>query len=270
MSGEGKFFAGVTSFIVLIILLVVGAFTFFERIDNGNVGVVYSISDGVEDEVLQPGVKYVGFKKVTQYPIRLQTIKAKDVVVTTKDGKKTKLDIKYDYKVDSKQASKMYKEFGNITSEDIEKGWLRSKLQKDAKAIYEEYTLLDVISGDSSEAEVKIFEKFSNSAKEKGFLVENVTLGNLEIDEKTQASIDAIIQAGQDNEKAKLDAETEKTKADTAAYKRIKDAESQRQANEELSKSITPELIKMKEAEARLKHGWIEVQTGEAIVNAGK
>ena len=270
MSSESKFAAGIAAFVVLVVGSIVGAFVFLEKIDNGNVGVVYSIKDGVKDEVLKPGVNFVGFNKVTQYPIRLQTIQAKDVSVSTKDGKKTKVNIKYDYKVDSTKASQMYREFGNITSEDIEKGWLKSKLQKEAREVYSQYTLLNILSGDSSKAEAELLKNFSEAVEPKGFLIEDVTLGVPEVDAETQKSIDGIIQAGQDNEKAKLDAETEKTKSDTAAYKRIKEAESQRQANEELSKSITPELIKMKEAEARLKHGWIEVQTGEAIVNAGK
>ena len=33
-----------------------------------------------------------------------------------------------------------------------------------------------------------------------------------------------------------------------------------------INASITPELIDMKEAEARLVHGWVTVQTGSAAV----
>ena len=50
-------------------------------------GVRYSMNGGVRDEVLTQGVKFVGLDKVTQYPIRLQTIQAKDVSVSTSDGK---------------------------------------------------------------------------------------------------------------------------------------------------------------------------------------
>lgn len=39
-------------------------------------------------------------------------------------------------------------------------------------------------------------------------------------------------------------------------------AEAEAKANNTLSQSITPELIQLKEAEARLQHGWVTVQGG--------
>jgi hypothetical protein len=44
----------------------------------------------------------------------------------------------------------------------------------------------------------------------------------------------------------------------------------QADANKELNASITEELIRMKEAEARLKHGWVEVQGADAVVTEQK
>lgn len=270
----------ITGVIGLLIFLLVG-FKLFERIDNGYVGVRYSMSGGVRDEVLGQGVKFVGLDYVTQYPTRLQTIQAKNVSVSTSDSKKTTINIKYDYKVDPSKASKMYKEFGNITSEDIEKGWLKSKLQKEAREVYSKFTLLEVLSGESSVVEANLLDNFSKAVENKGFIVEDVTVGVPEVDKETQKSIDAIIQAGQENEKAKLEAETAqtkakadaevtKTKADANYYQKIKYAESESESNKKLAESITPELLELKEKEARLKHGWVEVQTGEAIVNTDK
>lgn len=255
---------------ILIALLVGSAFLFWEKIDNGYVGVRYSLNGGVRNESLSQGVKFVGLDKVTQYPIRLQTIQAENVAVSTSDGKKTSVNIKYDYKVDPTKAAKMYKEFGNITSEDIENGWLKSKLQKDSREIYSKYSLLDILSGDSSKVEATLLDEFAKSVESKGFIIEDVTVGVPEVDAETQVSIDAIIRAGQENEKAKLDAETAKTNADSKAYERIKAAEAEQEANKKITSSITEELIKYKEAEARLEHGWVEVQTNQAIVDTGQ
>lgn len=75
--------------------------------------------------------------------------------------------------------------------------------------------------------------------------------------------------------KAKKDAETAQTnankdsavakvKADTDLYTAQKAAE----ANKKLAESITDELVKYKEAEARMKHGWLTTQgTGSTIVD---
>lgn len=38
------------------------------------------------------------------------------------------------------------------------------------------------------------------------------------------------------------------------------------EANKELSASITDELIKMKEAEAHYKNGWVTVQGADAVI----
>ena len=45
-----------------------------------------------------------------------------------------------------------------------------------------------------------------------------------------------------------------------------KEAEAEAKANKLKANSITDELIRMKEAEARLKHGWVTVQSGNAAV----
>lgn len=245
---------------------VIGGFKFFEKIDNGYVGVRYSMNGGIKDEALTQGVKFVGIDKVIQYPIRLQTIQAKNVSVSTSDGKKTTINIKYDYKVDPNKAAKMYKEFGNITSEDIESGWLKSKLQKVAREVYAKYSLLDILSGDSSKVEAEVLTNFAKSVEPKGFEVEDITLGVPDVDEETQKSIDAIIRAGQENEKAKLDAETAKTQADSEAYKKTKAAEAEAESNRKIAESITDNLIKYEEAQARKKHGWVTVNGAGTVV----
>ncbi|MDH6365086.1 regulator of protease activity HflC (stomatin/prohibitin superfamily) [Enterococcus sp. PF1-24] len=251
---------------VVAVVVVLASFKFFEKIDNGYVGVRYSINGGIKDEVLAQGVKFVGIDNVIQYPIRLQTIQAEGVSVSTSDGKKTSINIKYDYKVDSTRASKMYKEFGNITPDDIEEGWLKSKLQKEAREVYSKYSLLDVLSGKSSAVEAELLENFAKAVEGKGFIVEDVTVGVPEVDEETQKSIDAIIRAGQENEKAKLDSETTKTQADANAYEVTKAAEAEAEANRKIAESITDELIRYEEAQARKEHGWVTVNGAGTVV----
>ena len=85
--------------------------------------------------------------------------------------------------------------------------------------------------------------------------------------------VQAKEQAKQDAEKAELDkqtaiaqAETDKVKAESAAAVAIEKAKGQAESNRLVSESLTPELIQMKEAEARLKHGWVTVQGADAVV----
>lgn len=276
MSSNGLLKLGIAS-AAFSILGLVAAFTVFEKIPNGYVGVRYSINGGVRDETLGQGIKFVGLDKVTKYPIRLQTVSAKDVQIATKDGKKVSIDLHYDYKVDPTQVSKMFKEFGDVKAEDLEKGWIRSRLKKEAREVYANYNLLELLSGKSSEAESDVQSSFSEAVESKGFLVENITASVPDIDNETQQTIDGIIRAGQENERAKLDAETQKTKAeteatiaktqaDTNAYTKLKAAEAEAEANKKIAESVTESLIKYEEAKAREKHGWVTITGADSIV----
>lgn len=74
--------------------------------------------------------------------------------------------------------------------------------------------------------------------------------------------------AKQDQEKAKIESETKKIQAQADADAEVIEAQGQAKANAELNNSISDNLIRMKEAEARLEHGWVEVITqGDVITN---
>lgn len=44
------------------------------------------------------------------------------------------------------------------------------------------------------------------------------------------------------------------------------DTQAEADANAKINSSITDQLIRMKEAEARLKHGWVTVQGSDTVV----
>ncbi len=160
---------------------------------------------------------------------------------------------------------------------------MKSRLQKTAREVYSKYSLLDVLSGKSSEVEGEVLARFSDSVEGKGFLVENVTVGVPDVDPETQKSIDAIIRSGQEAKKAELDAKTQKTQAETEATKvtlkaqaeaqAIKDkANAQAEANKKIAESVTDELVRYEEAQGRKEHGWVTtiVGDGQAIVDTDK
>lgn len=258
----------VTMFL-LALMVVIGGFKFFEKIENGYVGVRYSMNGGVKDETLGQGVKFVGLDRVTQYPVRLQTVKAKKLNLATEDGKATHVSITYAYKVDPTKVSGVFREFGSVKVEDIEAGWLKAQLLKSARNVVAQYSLLDVTGGKSTEVQQKILEQFEESVKGKGFLVEDVAFGVPDVDAETQKSIDEIIKAGQEREKAVTEAETAKINADSKAYQKTKAAEAEAESNRKIGESITENLIKYKEAEGIAKYGNLKtiMGDGQAIVD---
>ena len=82
---------------------------------------------------------------------------------------------------------------------------------------------------------------------------------------KEQAKQDAEI-AELEKQTAKAQAETDKVVAESEAQVKVIEAQAEADANQIIAQSITPELIQMKEAEARLKHGWVEVQGADTVV----
>lgn len=96
---------------------------------------------------------------------------------------------------------------------------------------------------------------------------------DVQLDEELQAKVQAKEQAKQDAEKAELDKQTAiaqgeaaKAKAEADAQVTITNAQAEAEANRLLSESITQELIDMKEAEARMEHGWVEVTGADTVV----
>ena len=84
-------------------------------------------------------------------------------------------------------------------------------------------------------------------------------------------------QAEAEQEKVKVEAETKKIqaekeaevnkiKSESDAEIQITKAKAEAEANRLLSESITENLIKMKEAEARYKHGWVTVNGADTVV----
>ena len=54
--------------------------------------------------------------------------------------------------------------------------------------------------------------------------------------------------------------------AESKAAVKLIEAEAEAESNRTIAASITDELIRMKEAEARMEHGWVTVQGANTVV----
>lgn len=69
-----------------------------------------------------------------------------------------------------------------------------------------------------------------------------------------------------DKQTAIAQGEADKAKAEANKAVTITNAEAEAEANRIKSQSITDKLIRMTEAEARKKHGWVTVQGADTVV----
>ena len=116
---------------------------------------------------------------------------------------------------------------------------------------------------------------YLNNEFQKAYGIEVIDASIIDVhpDEQLQKTIDARVTALQNKQKAEAEQETAKVEAATALIKAQNEADialtkakAEAEANRIIGESITPGLIQMKEAEARLEHGWVEIQGAETVV----
>jgi len=144
---------------------------------------------------------------------------------------------------------------------------------------------MDIYSTKRSEVSTAITDYLNSKLNDEyGINISSALIIDVQLDDTLTEKIKAKEQAKQDAEKAELDKQTaeaqgeaDKAKAEAdAAVKKINaeakaeqtriSAEAEADANRVLNDSITDNLIRMKEAEARLKHGWVTVNGANTVV----
>lgn len=284
---------------VAVVALAGGLFTVsrMERIPTGRVGVQYSLNGGVKDEVLGTGVHFVlpGIH-VKEFTIgNEQLILSKDkregskgddsFKVATSDDASIAISFQMSYRYNPETVVDTYKKFKGMDGEDIVEQRVKTVLKSKISEITTNYSMMDIYSGNRSEINNKITEYLNGEFKEKyGIEVMDASIIDVHPDKKLKAAIDDRVKALQEKqqaeaeqEKIKVQKETEKmqaeadaqiavTQAQAKADKMRIEAQAEADANNVKSSSITPELIQMKEAEARLQHGWVTVQGASTVV----
>lgn len=284
---------------VTVIALAGGAFTVsrMERIPTGRVGVQYSLNGGVKDEVLDMGVNFVlpGIH-VKEFTIgNEQLILSKDkrdgsegddsFKVATSDDASISISFQMSYRYNPETVVDTYKKFKGMDGEDIVEQRVKTVLKSKISEITTDYSMMQLYSGNRSEINDKITEYLNREfGGAYGIEVLDASIIDVHPDDKLKAAIDDRVKALQEKqqaeaeqEKIKVQKETEKmqaeadaqiavTQAQAKADKMRIEAQAEADANNLKSSSITPELIQMKEAEARLQHGWVTVQGANTVV----
>lgn len=259
-----------------IIVLLIGFLTFTEKVPEGKVAVVYSPSGGAK-EVFNPGWHLIGlFEKTQQYPTRV-TIMKNNISVSTNDGKKITMPVSYEMKVDKAKVLNIFKELGSQDVEQIQEGYLYQKLFQASRSSVSEYSVLDIYGTKTTKASEEVSAKMAKATEDLGFIITNVTLGTPELDTVTQNAIDARVASAQELELKKQQLQNEKIEAEKKAViakgdadKKVIQAQGEADANKLIEKSITPNLLKKMELEARKTHGWVTMQGVNPIVDTTK
>lgn len=252
---------------------------FLVKVPEGQVAVVYKPNGGV-NKTLDAGWHMIApLDKTTLYPTRITVVKSK-LTVTTKDGKSVTMPVQYEMQVDREKIIDIYKTLGSQDIATIQENYLQQRLFKEARTIISKYTVLDIYGTEVTKASQEVTEAFANSVEGLGFIINNTTLGSPTLDEQTEASIAARVKASQENELKKTELENDKIEADRKrvqaqgeADAMLIKAEGEAKANRILSESLTEQILKLEEIEARKLHGWKTHIFGESptpVTESGK
>ena len=193
--------------------LVGGVFTVSQAkyIDQGEVGVVWTAKDGVEDETWGTGLHFKApLERVKKYQISQQQLVLSNNPEDYGDKKHA------DWHIDAPANGGMVKM--NMT---VNYNFIPDR-------VTDLYTKFNGMDGDEI--------------------------------------VDSRVQGEADKAKAEADAAVKKINAEAKAEQTRISAEAEADANRVLNDSITDNLIRMKEAEARLKHGWVTVNGANTVV----
>lgn len=277
--------------IFVAFLIAVGAVICTERVHTGYVGVVYS-AKGVEQQTISQGWHFMSpLKHVSEFPITQQRVVFSNApsdygakehadwhIDAPANGGTIAINLTVNYNFLPEHVIELYTKFGGMDGESL----MESKIQNDiiayVKEVTPQFSVMQIYSDDRAGVNTAITNYLNEKlTAEYGINVSSALIVDAQPDDTLMQKIRAKEQAKQDAEIAELNkqtalaqAETDKVKAQTEADVKMIEAQAEADANNVLSESITPELIQMKEAEARLKHGWVTVQGADTVVTKGE
>lgn len=275
---------GAKLLILGVIGTVIGGFLCVEKIPTGYVGVVYSTSGGVSDEILTEGWRLVApNKKVTKYSVAKEYLVmsaderagSKDddsFEVSCNDGQ-LNVDFEMQYSFKPENVVGVFKDYRGIDGQTVVSTNLRTRIKTLIQEITSQYSVMEIHQSKKQEVNKALTDHIKEELGKLGIYVDSATLSRTQPNKAVEDAITkrtAIAQQleeeKQRQEVTRLQAETNEIEAQGKAKVQMIQAQAQADANALLSESISDNLIKKMEMEARLKHGWVEIQGAQTIV----
>lgn len=257
--------------VVLSLLLIRGLA--IKRIPANTVGVKVSAFNGAQKTTLQTGYHFkIPFvDKIYTLPTSVQTKTMEKLTTQTKDGQWLNTNIDVKYKINKEEAMTVFSNYTDL--ENVNNNVISPAVQRAIESVTGDYDIYDILGAKRTE----VYEAIDKALKEKfeSYNLEFVsfTITDQDAGDEIEAAIKnesvkqkEIDTAKQEQEKSKVEAETKKVQAQAEADTAIIRAEGEAKSNKIKSDSITDNLIRMKEAEAREKHGWVTVNGANGVI----
>lgn len=276
MKNTGKIGAVILAVAFIIALFGVGICA--EKVPAGYVGVVYSMSGGIEDEVLNQGWHIVSpTKKVMEFTVseeQLALTSDDAFPVSTADNANIDISFQMSYYFIEERVPETYARFKGMDGEKIIDTRVKTVLKSKISEVTADYSMMDIYSGERAKINKEIKNYLDKELGERyGITVTEASIVDVHPDKQLQKTIDERVTAMQKKQQAEAEQETIKVQNETKLLKAkaeadavIIAAEAEAKANKIIANSITEELLKMEEMTARKKHGWVTIQGASTVV----
>ncbi|MGL4522038.1 MAG: prohibitin family protein [Bacilli bacterium] len=281
-----KMIGVLSSFLLLCVAAVGIYFAGHTAIPAGMSGIVYKANGGVVKETIGEGWTWQlpVVTKVSLFTTSTEQSalsarsgeggeKDESFVIMTADGKGVDIDFEFSYSFDAEQLPATFKRFKGKNGAQIEQEFIKPKIKAVANNVSTQFSVLHIFGEGRPELNAAILKEAKSFFAEYGIIIESAQVTEMRLDEKTQQIIQNVVDKQQQLEEVKLEKEIAKENAEKLKIQAQGEAEAvlikaqgDRKANEELSKSLTAELLKKMEMEARLKHGWVEINGAATAV----
>lgn len=178
----------------------------------------------------------VNFYGDTEYKYDGGSAEGPDVTINDSSGASADIDIQVNYSLDADKAAYLYSEYG--TQSNFTQNYVSNDLRSVAREVAGQFDTITLLT-DRSKFTSAVQDKLSEKWNSIGLTVEQVSVQDIRYPDsitskyaEAQAAVIAKQQALNDQETAKVNAETKKINAQGEA-----------EANDVLSKSLTPEVI---------------------------
>jgi regulator of protease activity HflC (stomatin/prohibitin superfamily) len=227
---------GVVAFLVVILI-----FSCVTRVGTGHVGIL-TLFGKVTGETLGEGIHLISpLKTNNELSVQTQTLK-ESASVPSSEGLMMSLDTSLIYHLNPDRASEVFQKIGPEYETVVVEPTLRSAIREATAS----HTANALYTGEREMVGKQIFDQVSAQLKERGLLVENVLLRDIQLPATLKSAIEAKQQAEQESlaMNFRLQKETQE-----AQRKRI-EAAGVRDFQQIVAQGITPSLLEWKGIEA--------------------
>lgn len=265
-------------------------FASISTVPANHVGIVFNkVSGGIQEEAVSSGWKFhmpfaESIYKVSTYTHTLLLKPGVDgdgnafddsIRTQTRDGQSLATQADVQYRVEDKDAHTVFEQF--YSNEREVRQNIQMKLppiiQRAVERVTTKYDVVEILGEKRAQVQEEIEKSVNEELSKYSITLKSFTLVDTDAGEAIEQAIadEAVAQqrvqtAKQQQEKQKVDNQINLEKAQAEAEQLKIRAKGEADANQEIANSVTDELIRYKEAEARMDHGWVQVQGASGTI----